>query len=165
MLFIAVHRNIYIASPIRQINTLSNVLMKSGVRPIYNTSYQSMFQRIHMYVVDMVLIVQIVTNGIPPVVMPQPYSRSPAAYLISERRSVFGKAREKPLLIKCQRILKLLSFGGNVQTQCKWSGNTTHASIWKRWRLRTRCTVSRSKLISRINKLLSCRCNRLTVKK
>jgi len=71
--------------------------------------------------------------------------RSPADLRTAERRSVLGKARENPFLIRRHRMLKSLSSGGKVHTlgncsllcpnscihavECKCSGKTTQASI------------------------------------
>ena len=65
---------------------------------------------------------------------------------------------------RVQKRIESLSPGGKVITQCKCSGNTTHASMRKGCRSRTRRTVLRNRSISRTSRSLPWRSSRFTVK-
>jgi len=74
-----------------------------------------MLQGIRMNIVDMALIVGLFTDEMLSI-MRCHTPRSPADLRTFERRSVLGKARENPLLIRRHRMLKLLSPGDKVHT-------------------------------------------------
>jgi len=160
MLIIPCHRQIQIPAPIFWINSLFNIPMKTGIRPVYNSGDQAMFYRINMHIIHMVFEVGIKCSQKCRCHIP----RSLAAFRTFDRYSVFGNAPENPLLINRQRLLKSASSDGNVQTACICSGKTTQASILNGYRSLTARTVSRKKSTSRISKSLFLRSSKFTVK-
>ena|GEM_PF-5109919 len=98
-----------------------------------------------MAIIDMRRIIRIIPDQMLPKAalpfMPRGYTpRSPLATRTADRLSVIGKALENPCLMTRQRLALSSSSTGNVHTQCKCSGKTTHASMWNGQRLRVSWT-------------------------
>jgi len=52
MLIIPCYGYIYITTPIFRINSLFNIPMKAGIRPLTYLGYKPMFNRIHMDIIN-----------------------------------------------------------------------------------------------------------------
>ena len=90
--------------------------------------------------------------------------RSPRLARLRETRSPLSIAREKCPLIRLQRVEKSESPDASVQTQCKWSGRITTASIWKGCLARTLRNAVRNTSSRSTNRRFPRRSARFTVK-
>jgi len=81
-----------------------------------------------MYVSDVPGIIGLVTNNVLPEA-PLPYSPLPLRNPDLRAPLGAGKRLHEAYLIALQRLEKSSSPAGKVQTQCRWSGKTTQASI------------------------------------
>jgi hypothetical protein len=73
MSFIAPHVHVHIATPTPRIDTRFHILMERGIRPIPHPSYMPVFQRIHVHIIHMSLVVGIIAYQMFPI-MPLPYT-------------------------------------------------------------------------------------------
>lgn len=150
-------------APINRIHPPRHTPAKRRIRPVRRMRNQSVLNRIEMNVVHMRGIIPIVAHRMfPKAALPD--TRSPLRTRTAERRSVCGIAAANSVFTACHRPEKSASPGGSVQMQCRCSGNTTHASMWKGARPRAvRTTSRRTPISSTSNRLL--RSSRFTVKK
>jgi len=107
--------DVWVAAPVLRINAFLDMLMKRGITP--HPLHPAVLQRVDMDIIPMPFKIGVIADEMLPIV-PLPYSPFPGVAAGVGQTFGFGSSRENPLLSKRQRVLKSLSPGGKIQTQC-----------------------------------------------
>jgi hypothetical protein len=116
--FASLNIEIWSASSIQWINTLLNVTVKGGIRPVHRPLDKPLFHRIDVAIIHMRRIIRVVTNS----VFPEPALPDASFAACNPHRrapSPVDKPLENRCLINRQRFVKSSSSGGRVHTQCR----------------------------------------------
>ena len=106
-------------SPIQWINTLFNVTVKGGIRPVHRPLNNPLFHRIDVALIHRRRIILLVTNG----VFPEPALPEASFAACNPHRGAPFTPLDRPVenrcLIACPRFVNSSSSGGSAHPQCR----------------------------------------------